>query len=484
MKYSKTLGSVALSALLLTGMTGCGSDSDPVTFAPPPPAAETPALPAGEVTTTPPAAEVITVLPAVETPAPPPAEETPAPLVVEETITPYTRVAVLSQSLTGDENATVRDAAIEAVADKIAHYVTLTDETNTTGHAFPSGWVIAGAKITAGGETYTTKDLLPIPSAGTAAGGKGRVLEFCNGKYANMAINTGRFHGSALPCEVSVHSDGTKIYIDMLNADAIFSLFFADLSDDAKAAVKPVANIINGEIREMILAALNDTTVTAQSPLTNSFGITENAAAIKTAIPYAESNESIGPKFTQDDIDTEVALLNPYIIFEYRSSGKEFTTKVEDKALAKSIINTMGENGTDIYTNVPGISDGSGWRSARESPIPIPKLQLVEACSKKYATKATILGNEFLTALPCEFSVFVDENDPTILTISLLSPSFMFDTMFKGAVEEAFINGEITQDDVIEYSTLADVILSDLRLIIDKAVNNYDDTLVLQTPIP
>ena len=216
--------------------------------------------------------------------------------------------------------------------------------------------------------------------------------------------------------------------------------------------------------------------------MTNSFGITEKGAAITTAIPYTESNETMGPEFTQNDIDTEVALRDPYIILEYRSPGKTFTKKVDDKALARAIISTMGENGTDIYTNVPGVSADSGWRSARESPIPIPRVQLIEACSKKYATKATTLGNEYLTALPCEISVFVDEDDPTILTISILSPSFMFETMFQGALEEAFANGKTTQDDVIEYSTLTDVISLDLRLIVDQAIKNHDSTLTLQTP--
>lgn len=430
MKYTKTLGSVALSALLLMGMTGCGSDNDN------------------------------------------------DPIVVGETpITPYTRVAVLTQS--GAD-----DASIQAVADKIAQYVTLTDETNTTGHAFPAGWVIAGANKGAGGETYTTADLLPIPSAGTAAGGKSRIVEFCNGKYATMATNTGRFHGSALPCEVSVHGDGTNIYIDMLNADAIFSLFFTDLSDEEKSALGPVASAVNGEIRELILAALDDDTTVLQSPVDLPQGTTETAAEITTPIPYTESTEAMGPEFTQDDIDTEVALRNPYLVFEYRSEGKTFTTKVDDKALAQEIIATMGENGTDIYTNVPGVSAGSGWKSAREAPLAIPGVQVVEACSGKYATKATKLGNEYLTALPCEITVLVDENDPSKLTISFLSPNFMFGTMFQGAVEEAFANGEITEDDVIEYSTLADVVFSDLRLIVDQAVKNYDSTLTLQTPAP
>ncbi|MGB6019707.1 MAG: hypothetical protein WBF77_08920 [Sulfurimonadaceae bacterium] len=426
--HTKLLGSVALSALLIAGLTGCGSDDDTV-------AATAAAAPAA-------------------------------------TISPYTRVAVI------ENPAAVDDAAIEAIADKIAHYVTLTDETAADGHAFPGGWVIAGANRGAGGETYGTGDLLPIPSAGTAAGGKSRIVEFCNGGYATMATNTGRFHGSALPCEVSVHSDGTNIYVDMLNADAIFNLFFTDISDPT-GALEDVASAVNKEIRELVLAALDDTTVAAQSPLVGTVGTTEAAAAITTAIPYTESTLAMGPEFTQTQIDNEVALKNPYIVFEY-TNGNTFATGTDDKALGEAIIATMGTNGTDVYTNVPGVSAGSGWKSARPDTLAIPGVRVIEACSGKYATLATKLGNEYLTALPCEITVLVDENDPTKLTISFLSPNFMFGTMFQGAVEQAYADGKITKDDVIQYSTLADVVFADLRLIVDTAIQNYDPTLSLQ----
>ena len=128
MKYSKTLGSVALSALLLTGMTGCDSDNDTVTEA--------------------------------------------------TTISPYQRVAVIPG--TWDD--------VPGIADKIAQYVTLTDEDTVLG--FDSGgWLIGGAKTAnnGGGETYEYTDLLPIPAMGVAGNtDKSRVIEFCNGKYADM----------------------------------------------------------------------------------------------------------------------------------------------------------------------------------------------------------------------------------------------------------------------------------------------------------
>ena len=388
------------------------------------------------------------------------------------TISPYTRVAVINQ-------AGAVDADIEAIADKIAHYVTLTNETDVAGHAFPGGWVIAGANKGAGGETYATDDLLAIPSMGTPAAGKSRIIEFCNGGYATMATNTGRFHGSALPCEVSVHSDGTNIYVDMLNADAIFNLFFTDINDST-GALAAVASAVNFEIRELILAALDDTTVAALSPVANAVGTTDFAAAITTAIPYTESSLAMGPKFTQRKIDTEVAFKSPYIVFEYTKPAATFATGTDDKALGEAIIATMGTNGTDIYTNVPGVSKLSGWKSGRTATLAIPGVRVVEACSGKYASLATKLGNEYLTALPCEITVFVDENDPTKLSVSFLSPNFMFGTMFKGAVDDAYAAGTITKDDVIAYSTLADVVFADLRLIVDTAVQAYDPGLTLQ----
>lgn len=388
-----------------------------------------------------------------------------------KTISPYTRVAVINQ-------ANAVDADIEAIADKIAHYVTLTNETDVAGHDFPGGWVIGGANKGAGGETYGTDDLLAIPSMGTPAAGKSRIIEFCNGGYATMATNTGRFHGSALPCEVSVHSDGTNIYVDMLNADAIFNLFFTDINDST-GALAAVASAVNFEIRELILAALDDTTVAALSPVANAVGTTEIAAVITTAIPYTESSLAMGPKFLQKQIDQEVAFKSPYLVFEY-TNGNAFATGADDKALGEAIIATMGTNGTDIYTNVPGVSKLSGWKSARVATLAIPGVRVVEACSGKYASLATKLGNEYLTALPCEITVFVDENDPTKLSVSFLSPNFMFGTMFKGAVDKAYAAGTITKADVIMYSTLADVVFADLRLIVDTAVQAYDPTLTLQ----
>ena len=417
---TKLLGSAVLSSLLMFGITGCNSDDE----------------------------ETFTTAP---------------------TITPYTRVAVI-------ENAdAVDDAAIQALAAKIAQYVVYTNESTALG--LPTNWVIAGANggadgISAPFETYEDTDLLPIPSMGTAAGGKARVIEFCNKAYALQAIGTGRFHGSALPCEVSVHSDGTNIYVDMLDASAIFNIFFTDATDNfdeaQNAAFAEMAAAVKSELRTMIKAGLDDDGGVSGSP----------------AQTYTESTLEMGPEFTQSKIENDIAMRSPYIVYKYSGTGSagdgSFVKGTDDKALAQTIIDTLG---TDIATaettpGLEGLSALSKWRSGRPDPIAIPNVQVVEACSPKYAKKATALGNEYITALPCEFTVYVDETDDTnnTMAISFLNPNFMFGTMFDGAVSDAYMNGDLNKTQVVEYSTLADVVFGDLRMIVDHAVQNSTGT--------
>ncbi len=419
--HTKLLGSMALSALLITGFTGCG----------------------GEDTTT-----------------------AAAPAASSDTVSPYERMAVISGTW----------ADVPAIADKIAQYTTLVNEKTDLG--WKADWVIAGANL-AKSEIYETSDLLPIPGMGSAVTGTSRVVEFCNGYYAGLAMATGRQHGPALPCEVSVHSDGTNVYIDMLNADAIFSIFFTDISDDG--TLKQVASDVKSELRTIVLAALDDSTVVAASNADLNTSIIATPAALETAVTYTESTEALGPKFSASDISDKIAFQSPYIVYKY-SDGSAFTG-IDAANLAQDIIDTLqdgsddGSGGIKTAEDTPGLeglSAGSLWRSGRPEPLPIPGIQVVEACSPKYAKKATALGNEYITALPCEVAVYVDETDDTnqTLAISFLNPNFMFGTMFEGAVSNAYINGDINQTQVVEYSTLAEVVFGDLRMIVDHAVQS------------
>ena len=411
MKYTKTLGSVALSALLLLGVSGCDSSDDPA--------------------------------------------------VEEETISPYQRVAVIPGGW----------ESVDAIATKISQMAIYSNENVTLG--YPTNWVIAGANL-GGGETDDgLDDLLPIP----AIGGKSRVIEFCNKAYATAAIATGREHGSALPCEVSVHSDGENVYVDMLDAEAIFNIFFTDAIDkstvEENAVFAQLASDVKSEIRGMIKSGLEDNDGVSGSP----------------AVAYTESTLAMGPEFTQEKIDNEISFRNPYIVYKYTGNGSaddgSFVKGTDDKAVAEAIIHILGTDTDTAENRVPGLSSLSKWRSGRPDPIAIPNVQVVEACSPKYAAKATALGNEYITALPCEFTVYVDETDDTnqTLAISFLNPNFMFGTMFEGAVENAYANNDLNKTQVIEYSTLADVVFGDLRMIVDAAVQDGPENHGLQLEI-
>jgi uncharacterized protein (DUF302 family) len=352
------------------------------------------------------------------------------------TIQPYQRVAVIPGT----------KADIEKIALKISDYVVNTDEEAVLG--FPSNWVIAGANPHAK-ETYDgNDDLIPIPVDTGKEVYKSRVIEFCNGPYATQATNTGQQHGSALPCEVAVHSDGTNVYVDMLDADAIFTIFFPGI-EDPDNKLKGMAEAVKGEIRGMIMASLNGTE-----------GLTE-------------ATDALGPQFTTDEL-SKIKNEDIYLVTQYKStSGKAFT-KTDAKKLAQTIIEKMGTDDVNADAHVEGLSENSQWRSARPDPIAIPGVFVTEACSPTYAKMATRLGAEYITALPCEITAYLDRTDDTnqTLSISILSPQFMFENMFKGAVENAVANRGLSQEEAKKYETLASIVLGDLNKIVDEAVAN------------
>ncbi len=387
----KLFGMMALSTAVIFGLSGCGSSSDRI-------------------------------------------EE-------ESTITPYQRVAVIPGT----------QADIEAIALRISDYVVHTDEKEVLG--FPSNWVIAGANPHAN-ETYDgNADLIPIPVDTGSGVYKSRVIEFCNGAYATQATNTGQQHGSALPCEVAVHSDGENVYIDMLDADAIFTIFFPGI-EDPEGKLQAMAAAVKGEIRGMIMAALVEETVT-------------------------ESTEALGPKFTQVELSS-IKDEDIYQVGQYKSATGTIFTKADAKNLAKKIIEKLGTDEATADTNVVGLSAGSSWRSARPDPIAIPGVFVTEACSPTYAKMATKLGAEYITALPCEVTTYLDRTDDTnqTISISVLNPHFMFEKMFKGAVGNALEAQKITADEAANYETLAATVLADLNKIVDAAIADSDLGLV------
>jgi hypothetical protein len=234
----------------------------------------------------------------------------------------------------------------------------------------------------------------------------------------------------------------------MLNADAIVTIFFPGI-EDPDGKLKGMAEAVKSEIRGMVMASL------------------------KNEIGIKELTEDLGPKFTQDEL-SKIKDEDIYIVTKYQSSEGKVFTNADAKKLAQSLIEKMGTDEHNADTYVEGLSAGSAWRSARPDPIAIPGVFVTEACSPTYAKMATRLGAEYITALPCEITTYLDRTDDTnkTLTISILSPKFMFENMFKGAVENAVKDTNLSQEEADKYQTLADIVLGDLNKITDEAVAN------------
>jgi hypothetical protein len=228
---------------------------------------------------------------------------------------------------------------------------------------------------------------------------KGNVLDFCNKKYASLAMGVdpivgseedgdalyvvnGFSHAPALPCEVSIWNDDKHIYVDMLSPSAIFTLFFTDVvfgenmqDEDFAAAMNAMPAQVKAEIQAIIIAALTEfdaETVAMNQQIGPVFKSLEEIDAVVDASPYD----------------------SPYLHMSYtRSDGGTFTEE-ESKAVAQAIINTLTTHEDEdigVHTTVINedgdtldsiLSENSSWRSARLEPISIPgKNHIIEACS-------------------------------------------------------------------------------------------------------
>ena len=344
----------------------------------------------------------------------------------------YQRVAIIP--------GTTED--IENIAVTISDYVVYTNEVKKL--SFPSNWTIAGANPK-DGETYDRDDdLIPIPVDTGESVYRSRVIEFCNTYYAKKALALSQHYASALPCEVSVHSDGKNVYVDMLDSKAIFTLFFPNNKN--QESLKAMGATINTEIKTMILSALFEERL-------------------------SKSTEQLGPQFTQSELDS-IQDENIYQVSKYQSTIGNTFIDLEAKRLAKTIIINLGNKVATADTNVPNLSKGSSWRSARPAPISIANTYVTEACSPTYAQMVTKLGVEYITALPCEVAVYLDDTDSSGKTIgvSILNPHFIFETMFKGAVAKALKDKKITKEEAKEYGSLATTVLNDLNKIVDASI--------------
>jgi uncharacterized protein (DUF302 family) len=396
-------------------------------------------------------------------------------------MTPFARIAHVQ--VVKDEHGDIdREATYikaKAVATAIATYVaTVNDTVPVEGEpGFPADWIVGGME----GGTTIEEAIMRIPSPFPVDPDnldlgikKANVMDLCNSYYAKQALGVapiagtskkvvnGYSHASALPCELATWNDDENIYIDMLDPNAIFSIFFTDvlvsddmLDPDFAAAITALPVAVKDEIKTVVYRALD-------------------AADIK----YNTLDKAMGPKYnTIEDIFEVVEAspnTSPYKHVSYtKSDGTEFESG-ETSAVAQAIINAMsihGEDDAGIHEwDVDSIlSEGSLWRSARHLPLGLPgtpeKNWVIEACSPTYAKMAMGTGMHHATALPCEISVqrvdLTGDGVTESLVISYLDPFFMFGAMFSDMTDEQ-------KDDLGE---VPGYIIDDLQFIVKHALD-------------
>lgn len=415
------------------------------------------------------------------------------------TVTPYNRIARLPvvKDAYDQVDHVATYAKVKAAALALANYVALYHDATVLGDNIIKGddWVLGGTSLACRKTQTCTPDeikkaIIEIPtpqpinpydptylSTGVVTEAntkKASVLDFCNEVFAKMALGVspivgdkkvvnGYSHTPALPCEVSIWNDDEHIYVDMLDPNAIFSLFFtdvlfsADMADpDFAEAISDLPPQVKSEIRAVVLHAMN-----------------EFDAKTKTV------DKALGQKFLNMDQVIEVVAnspyQSPYLHIGYTKTNGTAFTAADSTNVTQAIIHTMtinGQPGAGTHTTpIDGVpldsilSPGSSWRSAKATPMTLPgNNHVIEACSPKYAKMAMGTGVHHVTALPCAITVQIidkDKNGTTeTLAISYLDPHFMMNAMF----------GDITVEEKIAFEPVTDYIMDDLQKIVNAAL--------------
>ncbi len=256
-------------------------------------------------------------------------------------MTPFARIAKI-KVVKGKHGKIDYEATYEkagAVATAIATYV---DEYNDKDVSnFPSDWIVGGME---GGSTIE-EAILRIPSPELIdpknpdlGVKKVNVMDLCNAYYAKQALGVapiagtdkkvvnGYSHATALPCEISTWNDDEHIYVDMLDPNAIFSIFFTDVlvsedmqDPDFATAITALPVAVKSEIKTVVYNALD-------------------AAGIK----YKAKDKAMGPKYkTVEDIFEVVDASpnkSPYKHVAYTKSNGGTFEAGETAAVAQAII--------------------------------------------------------------------------------------------------------------------------------------------------
>jgi len=414
-------------------------------------------------------------------------------------ITPFSRIAKLPavRNSDGSVNYEATYAKARAASVAIAAYVARMRESDMLGLDVIQGidWKLGGTTSNCLStrtctDTEIDKAVLAIPSsdlinptlpASAANTKKANVMDFCNEKYAKMALGVdpiidnkkivnGYSHAPALPCALSVWNDDKHVYVDMLDPSAIFTLFFTDVLFSADMQDAAFADALN-----------------AMPPQVKS----EITAIVHAALSAYDANmeimdKKIGPVFRSMEqiVDTVAAspYQSPYLHMAYTKQDGGVFTEVESKAVAQAIINTLS---TDA--NKPGVhptvidangstldsilSANSSWRSGRLEPITIPgNNHIIEACSPYFAKMALGTGLHHANALPCEITVKIIDGGSK-LVVSYLDPAFMLNALF----------ADITDEEKAAFADIPGKIMNDLQAVVWAALR-FNSGIVMNEP--
>jgi uncharacterized protein (DUF302 family) len=421
---------------------------------------------------------------------------------------PYERVAIFPtvKDAEGnlDHNATY--AKVAELANTFAKYVANTNEPVADSATFKgANWIVAGYESTdVATDINLAHHILGIPTkkpinpnyASSAANTKKvKVVEVCNSTYASKALGVvnvggatgakvqkGIYHTTALPCEVTIYNDENGIYVDMLNPETIFTLFFtevfgsAEMSNEAfRTDMMALPTQVKDEIFAMIYNAFDGTHETYSK------------TSIKMGTIYSAMSKAVATT------DTASGGKKPYMHYSYEGNSTTGYTYIDAKNIAAKIISVMtsdadgvnvGIQESALKTTLPSTIAGvnPSWRSGRLEPLKVPGGSwIVEACSPTYAKEALTTGEYHTPALPCEIAVFVNPENNTTIDISFLNPEFMFGAMFADGMEK------MTNQEIAAFDTIINNINGDLKKIVDYAmehnVTGFDGTNTEITPV-
>mgnify|MGYP001827219163 FL=1 len=311
---------------------------------------------------------------------------------------------------------------------------------------------------------------------------KVNIVEMCNPLFAKKALGVlpvidgvdttkiinGYIHAPALPCEVAIYADEDgQVNVEMLNPEAIFTLFFTDVlfgeqmeDPDFAAAIQQLPTVVNGEIQTIIYNALDE-----------------------EGFSYTPASEPLGPVYKSlrqvARVVAETPFESPYAHFVYRKrDGNDFSGE-EVSAIAASIIDTLGLDGNH-HPSLDAKLNIDDWRSARPAPLPVPGNLVIEACSPTNAIAAMGLGMEHATALPCEIAVkALDPNGDgsnEVVMITYLDPHFMFSALFSDAFDD------LSEDELEDLLQLPPLVFEDLQTIVEEALRKKNLGYMLTRP--